>query len=174
MIGLLPPWLLPATIAALALTNCVTHNRLQSEQAAHATSRASYAEQVATAHQTRAAEEAKRRATEQELTDAQQTHGQEVATLRADLDAGRAAAGVAAVRLRDTARATAQRASAQCAAASTAELRQTASAGLDVLADVLSRIDDRAGELAAIADDRHLAGRACERAYDGARQALAR
>jgi hypothetical protein len=174
MIKLIPPWVLPSVIAALVLTNGITYTRLQSEQAAHATSRSSYAEQVATAHQTRSAEEAKRRATEQDLQNANEAHATEVAALRTNLDTDRAAAGVAAVRLRDTARATAQRAGAQCAAASTAELRQTASAGLDVLADVLSRIDERAGELAAIADDRHLAGRACERAYDSAREALAR
>jgi uncharacterized membrane protein YqiK len=174
MIKLIPPWVLPSVIAALVLTNGITYNRLQAAQTDHAKTRAAHAEQLATAQETRAKEEAKRRATEQELQNANETHATEVAALRTNLDTDRAAAGVAAVRLRDTARATAQRASAQCAAASTAELRQTASAGLDVLADVLSRIDDRAGELAAIADDRHLAGRACERAYDSAREALSR
>ncbi|ALX11466.1 hypothetical protein P350_07860 [Burkholderia cepacia JBK9] len=37
---------------------------------------------------------------------------------------------------------------------------------LDLLADVFGRADDRAGELAKIADERGIAGRQCERSYD--------
>ncbi|AXK65942.1 DUF2514 family protein [Burkholderia sp. IDO3] len=37
---------------------------------------------------------------------------------------------------------------------------------LDLLADVLGRADERAGELAKIADDRGIAGKQCERDYD--------
>ncbi|KDB06753.1 Protein of unknown function DUF2514 [Burkholderia sp. lig30] len=37
---------------------------------------------------------------------------------------------------------------------------------LDLLADVLGRADARAGELAAIADERGIAGQQCERSYD--------
>ncbi|MBR7899901.1 DUF2514 family protein [Burkholderia multivorans] len=37
---------------------------------------------------------------------------------------------------------------------------------LDLLADVLGRADERAGELAKIADDRGIAGQQCERDYD--------
>lgn len=37
---------------------------------------------------------------------------------------------------------------------------------LDVLADVLGRADKRAGDLAEYADAAHIAGQACERAYD--------
>ena len=37
---------------------------------------------------------------------------------------------------------------------------------LDLLADVLGRADARAGELAAIADERGVAGQQCERSYD--------
>lgn len=37
---------------------------------------------------------------------------------------------------------------------------------LDLLADVLGRADERAGELAKIADERGIAGRQCERDYD--------
>ncbi|MEK7893177.1 DUF2514 family protein [Burkholderia contaminans] len=42
----------------------------------------------------------------------------------------------------------------------------TASDPLDLLADVFGRADERAGELARIADERGIAGRQCERAYD--------
>ncbi|KVA70965.1 hypothetical protein WM36_02120 [Burkholderia ubonensis] len=37
---------------------------------------------------------------------------------------------------------------------------------LDLLADVLGRVDARAGELATIADERGIAGQQCERSYD--------
>lgn len=39
----------------------------------------------------------------------------------------------------------------------------------DLLADMLRRADDRAGELAHVADTARARGRACERAYDSAR-----
>ena len=42
-----------------------------------------------------------------------------------------------------------------------------------VLAKLLGRADDRAGQLAAFADQAHIAGSACERAYDEVRAALA-
>ncbi|MBR8297458.1 DUF2514 family protein [Burkholderia cenocepacia] len=51
--------------------------------------------------------------------------------------------------------------------------RASASAGspaagdaLDLLADVFGRSDERAGELAKIADERGIAGQQCERSYD--------
>ncbi|WP_407062105.1 DUF2514 family protein [Burkholderia pyrrocinia] len=37
---------------------------------------------------------------------------------------------------------------------------------LDLLADVLGRTDEAAGEFARIADERGIAGRQCERSYD--------
>lgn len=82
---------------------------------------------------------------------------------RADADAARAAGQ----RLRD-----AQRAyiAAALGAASldpaVAGAGPTASAAIDVLAELRGRADDTAGELAAALDAAHAAGRACERAYD--------
>ena len=45
----------------------------------------------------------------------------------------------------------------------------TAEDPLFLLSDLLSRADERAGELAEFADRAHLAGRACEAAYDSLR-----
>ena len=42
-------------------------------------------------------------------------------------------------------------------------------APIDLLAELQRRADDRAGELAHIADDARVRGLACERAYDSAR-----
>lgn len=58
-----------------------------------------------------------------------------------------------------------------CAAGDTgiAGASQTGTDPLDLLAELLSRADDRAGDLAAIADRARVAGLACERAYDSLR-----
>lgn len=154
------------------LTNCTTHNRLQAERLEHQTSKAQFAEQVAAAERQRADEEAKRRKAETELTNAQEAHGQEVATLRVDLDRARHRAAVESGRVRDAAATAASRARAQCADPAAANLGTPAGDPIGVLADVLGRADARAGELADLADRRYIAGRACEREYDAARKAL--
>ncbi|CAM3906553.1 DUF2514 domain-containing protein [Delftia tsuruhatensis] len=87
---------------------------------------------------------------------------QELARSAADADAARAAAG----RLRgDLANyITAHRAAAQARAAAGQCAPDTAA--LDLLAELQRRADERAGELARIADDARGRGSACERAYD--------
>lgn len=65
---------------------------------------------------------------------------------------------------------TAHRAAAQARAAAGVCTPDTRPAG--VLAELLSRADDRAGELAEIADTARARGTACERAYDSARATI--
>ena len=154
------------------LTNCTTHNRLQAERLAHQTSKAQHSEQVAAAQAQRADEEAKRRKAEQELTHAQEAHGEEVAALRVDRDRARAAGRVVDGRVRSAAADVAQRASQVCADSTSAELRQAASDAIVVLAELRDRADERAGELARFSTDAHLAGLACERRYNEAREKL--
>lgn len=165
-------YLLGAALVGSVLANCATHNRLQAERLAHQTTRAQHAELVSAADRLRAQTEANRRKAEQELRDAQDAHAQEVAALHLDLDRARAAGRVASQRVRDAAAAAAERARAQCAAATPADLRAAAGDPVGVLADVLGRIDERASVLAEIADQRYIAGRACEREYDAAREKL--
>lgn len=165
-------YLLGATLVASILTNCATHNRLQAERLEHQTTKAQHADLVAAAEQLRAQTEANRRKAEQELRHAQDAHAQEVAALHLDLDRARAAGRVASERVRDAAAAAAERARAQCAAATPADLRAAAGDPVGVLADVLGRIDERASVLAEIADQRYIAGRACEREYENAREKL--
>ena len=165
-------YVLGMTLLGSIVTNCTTHNRLQSERLAHAQTKTEFSEQVAAAQQQRAEEEAKRRKAEQELRDAQEEHAQEVQALHLDVDRARAAGRVASERLRDAATAAAARARAQCAAATPADLRAATGDPVGVLADVLGRADERAGLLADLADRRYLAGRACEREYDAAREKL--
>lgn len=81
-------------------------------------------------------------------------------TSRARADA--AAAGAAGSRLRDAYAAALKRCTNPPAAAGSAP----AASADDVLAYVQRRIDEAAGELAKVADDRGTAGRACERAYE--------
>lgn len=165
-------YLLGAALVGSILTNCATHNRLQAERLAHQTTKAQQAELMAAAEQLRAQTETARRKAEQELRDAQDAHAQKVAALHLDLDRARAAGRVASQQLRDAAAAAAERARAQCAAATPADLRAAAGDPIGVLADLLGRADERAGLLADLADRRYLAGRACEREYDAAREKL--
>lgn len=75
------------------------------------------------------------------------------------------AAGAVAEQLRQR---IAQLSAATHAASNPAAIGAGQAAGdpLDVLADVLGRADQRAGELAAYADTARIAGLACERSYD--------
>lgn len=82
---------------------------------------------------------------------------------RASADA-RAAADRAGGLQREVDRLRASR-SATCDAIA-AQRGQAAGSSFDVLADVLSRVDAAAGELAAYADRSRIAGAACEAAYD--------
>ncbi|MCB0135980.1 MAG: DUF2514 family protein, partial [Caldilineaceae bacterium] len=91
------------------------------------------------------------------------------------IDAARAdarRAGAAADGLRRQLAAYLTTARAGSADASAAAAGPPAAGALDLLADLFQRADGRAGELAAFADASHAAGAACERAYDGAREAL--
>jgi len=172
LLNLVPAWLWAALLAGSVASSCVTHVRLDRERLAHQSSKTQFAQQVAAAEKQRADEEAKRRKAETELTHAQEAHAQEVAAFRVDLDRTRADGRAVAGRVRDAAAATAQLAGQVCADTATAELRQAAADAARVLADVRERADQRAGILAATADNAHFAGAACERRYDEARKAL--
>lgn len=111
---------------------------------------------------------AEQKAREEELRrqaeiDEVRTHAQEqIAQAQADA----AAAGIESGRLREQARRLAARAS-QCARGSGAtQGGQAAEQPAVVLADLLGRADERAGELAAAYDRARASGLACERAYD--------
>lgn len=107
----------------------------------------------------------------QEKTDAA---GQgELLAARVDADRARAAADrvrrdladyIEQHRARALAAAAAPTAAGQCAADS--------AAALDLLADLRRRADDRAGELAEVADEARIRGLTCERGYNDAREAL--
>ncbi|WP_454722644.1 DUF2514 family protein [Delftia acidovorans] len=86
----------------------------------------------------------------------------DLARSAADADAARAAAGRLRGDLADYI--TAHRAAAQ-ARATTGQCAPD-TAALDLLAELQRRADERAGELARIADDARARGNACERAYD--------
>ncbi|WP_342049860.1 MULTISPECIES: DUF2514 family protein [unclassified Cupriavidus] len=103
-------------------------------------------------------EEQRRTAAQTEIANAAK---KEADGARADADA----AGDAADRLRQRVE---QLLTAARAAGNTASASAGAPAGapLGMLADVLERADRRAGILAAYADQAHVAGLACERAYD--------
>jgi len=86
----------------------------------------------------------------------------------ADADAARAAAG----RLRGDLAGyiTAHRSAAQARAAAGQCAPDTSA--LDLLAELQRRADERAGELARIADDARARGLSCERAYESGREMM--
>lgn len=169
----IPSWLWALVVSGLIASNLIGNARLSSERLAHQTTKTAHAEQVAAAEKSRADEEAKRRQTETELLNAQAEHAAKIEALQRDTARARTAAVAAADSLRSATAAAAERARAQCADSTASGLRETADP-IGLLAIVLGRIDDRATELAEAADAARIAGRACEREYDAAREALMR
>lgn len=171
-LDVLPGWAWALLCSGAIASQAVSGYQLKTERLAHQTTKATYAAQVAAAERVSREQSEKNRATEQELRDAQETHAKEIAALHLDLDGARNRAAVESRRVQDAARAAAARARAQCANTTTSELRPSTDDPIGVLAYVLGRADARAGELADVAEQRGIAGRACERAYDEAREAL--
>jgi hypothetical protein len=166
--NIIPGWIWALITAGALATSCVQTTRVSMVKADHATTRAQFAERVAQAEEAARIQSEKNRAIEQELSHAQAETERETASLRGELDRARAAGNVASVRLRDTVAAVATATLAGCTATASAELRQTAATAARVSADVLAELEQRSRLLGATADDRYLAGRACERQYEAA------
>lgn len=174
LFDLIPSWLYAAALAAmLALLGLSTVRHMQTRETLHK-ERAEWAQIVAKAEREARAQSERYRAIEQELSDARQIHETENAAILDDLSRARSAAAVAAGGVRDAANAAAERARQACAAGSAAELRETTGDSIGVLALVLERADETAGKLADLAERHYIAGRACEREYESAREALSR
>jgi hypothetical protein len=150
---ILDPRLWLAFIAALAITAGGCYFKGHAD-GVRVTAAAAQKAQLAAVDAARA-EEQRRTAAQQEI--AKDANQQRTAAL-ADAFAARAAAGSLQ-----------QRVDQLVAAArhpATSAGSPAAGDALDLLADVLSRVDERAGELAKIADERGIAGQQCERDYD--------
>jgi len=164
---LVPGWIYCIVIAALAFL--MLGQRVQVSNAKAATARAQTeladtktkaAQAAQKAEEDARTEETRRQAEKQEVIDhaRQETAAAQAAAHDAD-------AAAASLRSRLATYVTAVRkATSNPSAASGSE---TTSDPLGVLADVLSRADQRAGVLAAYADSARIAGQACERSYDG-------
>lgn len=158
-----------AAVMALGAIGTQTY-RLHTEQAEHATDRATFATREAEL-QKRAGDaerlqrqiEARRESDLQRISDASQA--------RIDAVAAAASAAVSsALSLRDAAKAAAARGRRACSNPSLAGDGPPAPDALSVFADVLGRADARAGDLASIADQRGARGEACERAFEALRK----
>lgn len=86
------------------------------------------------------------------------------------LEADLAAANNSAVSLREQAKRLAARASKACAGSATGSSGTTAEAAAMVLAELLARADEAAGELAEAFDRSRIAGLACESSYDALKE----
>lgn len=150
---------------ALALIG-VKHVQLGAARTAAATARADLAEYKAQAAAAALLAETAARREETRRNDLQrkalEDAATQVQTAQADARDARDAAGQLRLQAQRAA------AAARAATADSAALRASATAydPIGVLADVLGRIDDRAGRLAEIADASRIAGQLCERSYD--------
>ena len=170
-------WLLPAVAAlgiALAAAIGVQTVRLANAKSELAQAQAGYAAERTTAAQALAAKEAEYRKREQAIvTDHQEREHAaqtQLASLALDVERGRAAAG--SLRAARDAAVAAARAATACSPA-TQPSGPVAADPIGVLADVLGRADDRAGELAQIADRARIAHAACVGEYESVRARLA-
>ena len=161
-------------IAAIALgvLLAVQSVRLANAQRDHARAVGVFNAAAATAERKAREQSETYRAKEKELRDAHDKIERETQATLAAANAGADRAVAAGQRLRreladyltaHRERATAAAAANQCA---------TDGPALDLLAELFRRADQRAGELAAIADTARARGNACERAYDAARETL--
>ena len=157
---------------ALAVLLAVQSVRLANAQRDHARAVGVFNAAAATAERKAREQSETYRAKEKELRDAHDKIERETQATLAAANAGADRAVAAGQRLRreladyltaHRERATAAAAANQCAPDGPA---------LDLLAELFRRADQRAGELAAIADTARARGNACERAYDAARETL--
>lgn len=154
-------WKLIGIAVLLALLGLQTVRVAELQQAA-AERRAVDAENQRMAERAQRTEEQRRTAAvTKEATNAQDQ--------TAALDASLPAARVASDGVRDAAASAAGRARASACPAA-ASTRQPGEDPIGLLADVLGRADQRAGELAEYADRLRIAGIACERSYDALTQ----
>ena len=157
---------------ALGVLLAVQTVRLANAQRDHARAVGVFNAAAATAERKAREQSETYRAKEQELRNAHDKIERETQATLAAATAGADRAVAAGQRLRreladyltaHRERATAAAAANQCAPDGPA---------LDLLAELFRRADQRAGELAAIADTARARGNACERAYDAARETL--
>ena len=165
-LSLIPEWVKLAAMAVLLAAVGVQTVRLASEKQDFADARADWADVRAEASRIKAKaqsverEEENRRQQEKENAILEAKAKNE--RLAADLvRANRAAAG-----LQNAAAAAAERARQACQGPQAGAGGPAAEDPAGVLADVLGRLDARAGILAKAADDSRIAGAACERSYD--------
>ena len=157
---------------ALGVLLAVQTVRLANAQRDHARAVGVFNAAAATAERKAREQSETYRAKEKELRDAHDKIERDTQATIAAATAGADRAAAAGQRLRreladyltaHRERATAAAAANQCAPDGPA---------LDLLAELFRRADQRAGELAAIADTARARGNACERAYDAARETL--
>lgn len=145
---------------------------LVKERADHATTKAEHAVQVADSLAASLAISEQLRMTEQEMNNATETHATEIRVLQRDLGASIDNASVASRRLRDATTRAAAQARGQCPITTAPGVGEAAEDPIGMLAYVLGLADEAAGRMAAIADERGIAGSACSRLYEDIRSAV--
>lgn len=151
---------------ALLIALGVQTVRLSHEQAAHAETRATAANERTAAATARAQDESRQRAIEQQR-EKEKTDAITQATLKTDAaraDLGRAVR--AGDSLREQTARTLAAARGACSGATAGPAGAPASDAAGMLAELFERADERAGILAEVADLARIAGQTCEASYD--------
>lgn len=159
-------WIAAGAIAAALTLAGVQTVRLASEKADFAAAQTEWANTRADAARRRTEAEAVERAEENRRQLEKDNAIKEALAKAAAANAALVRADRAAVSLRDSAAAAVARAREACGSAIPGSPGAPATDPAGVLADVLGRIDERAGILAGYADAARIAGQACERSYD--------
>jgi hypothetical protein len=172
LLGLIPFWGWLLVAAAIAAAFGGLSMALVNERAAHKTTIANHALEVAASTALALKQSENNRKLEGDLREAQAINTALVQSLEDALDGARGAADRSAVGLRNATAAAAARARSGCKAATPVGEGPAAGDPIGVLADVLGRADARAQFLGDLADRRGIAGAACELEYDAVYRAL--
>ena len=165
-------YIIIAVFAASMVGTLTIYMELVDERAGHATTKAEHAIQVADSLAASLAVSEQLRMTEQEMDNATETHATEIRVLQRDLGASIDNAGIASRRLRDATTHAAVQARGQCPITAAPGMGEAAEDPIGMLAHVLGLVDEAAGRMAAIADERGIAGSACSRLYEDIRSTV--
>lgn len=165
-------YLIVAAFAALTAGTLAVYVGLVKERADHANTKSEHATQVAASLAATLAASERLRTTEQEMNNATATHATEIRILQRDLGASIDNASATSRRLRDATTHAAAQARGQCPIAAAPGVGEAAEDPIGMLANVLGLVDEAAGRMAAIADERGIAGFACSRLYEDIRSTV--
>jgi hypothetical protein len=166
LLDLIPKSLYALIVVALLAFVAVTQVSLSKEKTAHAETKVKLSTAVAEAAVARANAERVNREKETEVNKLNAKLVEKTNEHLKDKAVAVARANAKSSSLLNAAQEVARKASEKCTGSSTSSDLKTGGGSCVVLADVLGRVNQRAVELAAVADEARIRGQACEAQYD--------